>query len=75
MEGFVVVKNSFALLSLCAILAACGVDGEPETPEPQPVQPQPDVAASVTITDGGVYPAVGISQGWWNIYIGSGGGW
>ncbi len=69
------MKRCFAVLSLCAALSACGVDGEPEAPEPQPVQPPPDVTGSVTITDSGVYPAIGVSQGWWNIYIGTGGWW
>ncbi len=61
-------------LGLLTMLASCGVEGDPERPDPQPVQPPPDVTATVTISDSGVYPGLGISQGWWNIYVGRGGG-
>lgn len=79
------------VLFLCAVVAACGVDGEPETPQPQPAaaeetqpqpQPQPQRAApppyvtgGLTITNNGVYPSIGISQGWWSIRLGGIGGW
>ena len=64
------MKRGFATLWVCAMLAACGVDGEPETPEPQPVPPPPQVSGAVTITDGGVYPSVSVSQGWWSVNVG-----
>jgi len=39
--------RSIAILSLSALLAACGVDGEPETPQPQP-KPQTTQSAPKT---------------------------
>lgn len=63
-------------LIICSAVAACGVDGDPETPpQPQSAQPPPDVNASVTITDNGIYPAIGVSQGWLNVYVGTAGWW
>ena len=61
-------------ITCCAALAACGVDGEPEAPEPQPTSttPPPQVSGAVTISNNGVYPSIGVSQGWWSVYVGRG---
>ena len=61
------------ILGFLAVLVSCGVEGDPERPEPEPVQQTPDVTGSVTITNNGIYPGIGVSQGWWSIYIGGGG--
>jgi hypothetical protein len=46
------MKKLLVVLCLGA-LSACGVDGEPTTP-------QPDVSAGVTINSSGIYPSVGL---------------
>ena len=66
------MTRALTAIALCAVLAACGVDGEPEAPQPQPTTPPPQVSGAVTISNNGIYPSVGISQGWWSINIGRG---
>lgn len=55
------MMRSVIALFVLSVLAACGVDGEPETPQ---------VSGAVTISDGGVYPTVAVRQGWLSVYLG-----
>ena len=50
-----------AALSLSIMLAACGVDGDPEPPR---------YAGAVTINNNDVYPSVAVSQGPVSIFLG-----
>ncbi|WP_295313753.1 hypothetical protein [Roseobacter sp.] len=50
-------------LALTALVAACGVDGEPV---------RPTVNGGVTISNSGVYPSATISLSRWPVWIGVG---
>ena len=57
------MKRLIASLCLIGTLAACGADGEPV---------RPTVSGAVTISDGGVYPSVGVgvNRGPFSIFLG-----